>query len=118
MSEKLATDKQTIRDLVEGKVMLEDLDPKFQREYERAAKVMKTVLMTKLMKDDCLAAEVVPGVLLGSIGVAQKPDYLSECGVTHVLCVSHGLPRKVGEEFVFKEIDVYDSPTVRFPRLP
>ena len=99
--------------MVEGKVLLEDLDPAFQREYERAAKVMKTFLMTKAMKDDCTAAEVMPGVLLGSIGAAQKPDYLTEVGVTHVLCVGHALPRKVGEEFVFKEIDVYDSPTVR-----
>merc|ERR1712159_575375 len=94
--------------MVEGKLKAGDVDPQVQKDYERAAKVMKATMMSKLLKNDSEPAEVIPGIFLGSIGAAQRPDRLQEIGITHVLCVGIGLPRKVGDEFAFKAVEVFD----------
>jgi len=105
----MSLDKALVQKIVEGKVAPGEVDAQVLKDYERAAKVMKATMMAKLLKQDAEPAEVVPGVYLGSIGAAQRPDYLREVGITHVLCVGKGLPRKVGEDFVFKALEVLDS---------
>lgn len=101
-------EESEIEDVVVGKVeVLDEVDPLKRQQMERAAKIMKLTMMTKLLKSDAEPAEVIPGVFLGSIGAAQNEQRLLELGITHVLCVGKDIAPKT--TLVRKIVSIHDS---------
>ncbi len=45
----------------------------------------KAMTAMKLTRDDNEAAEIVPGLFLGSVGVAFNKESLTKYGITHIL---------------------------------
>ena len=61
---------------------------------EKLYEVMKALTAMKLTKEDKQPGEVMPDLLLGSIGCAYNKEVLNEIGVTHILtCAANIRPR-------------------------
>lgn len=55
---------------------------------------IKAMSAMKLCKDDNIPAEILPGLYLGSIGVAFNKESLDKHGITHILtCADKIKPR-------------------------
>ncbi|KAG0134188.1 protein-tyrosine phosphatase-like protein [Tuber indicum] len=56
--------------------------------------------------------EVLPGLFLGNLVAAESLDILKTCGITHVLSLTHSLP-KIPEEagVIHRHIPILDVPT-------
>ncbi|KAK1278823.1 Dual specificity protein phosphatase 1 [Acorus gramineus] len=50
------------------------------------------------------------GLFLGSVGVAYNKDALRNLNVTHILIVAKSLEPAFPNDFIYKKIDVLDSP--------
>lgn len=76
-------------------------------------KALFTALATaRAVKHDSEAVEVTKGVFLGSVGAAKNRDGLRALGVTHVLTVCEGLPRRgfYPDDFTYATCAVRDAP--------
>jgi len=46
---------------------------------------IKAMTAMKLTREDNVAAEIIPNLFLGSVGVAFNKDSLTKHGITHIL---------------------------------
>ena len=74
-------------------------------------KLMKALQVVDYCERDSKAAEVLPGLLIGSIGAAMDLEELLARDVTHVLCVVGGHEKLFfRDHFEYKTLDVKDFP--------
>jgi hypothetical protein len=58
---------------------------------------IKAMTAMKLTREDNTAAEIIPNLFLGSVGVAFNKDSLTKHGITHILtCADKIQPRFAG----------------------
>ena len=74
--------------------------------------MVNAVTAIEYSKHDAQPVEIIPGIMLGSIGSASHSSIMHQHGITHILCVGGGIADKFPREFQYMHIDVKDSPDV------
>jgi hypothetical protein len=59
----------------------------------------------------CSIDQVIEGLYLGDFTAAASIQTFQANQITHILIVAAGLPQHFPEQFVYKQIPVYDMPT-------
>lgn len=77
--------------------------------HSRIVKQVKLLLALKFKRDDSIPSEIIPNLLIGSIGAALNVEYLTNIGVTHILTVADNLPPSFPETFTYKNLEIRDE---------
>ncbi|KAJ8619635.1 hypothetical protein MRB53_028164 [Persea americana] len=76
----------------------------------RVATILQALYATKYAKEDNVPCQIEEGLFLGSIGVAHNKDILKRFNITHILIVAKSLDPAFPNDFIYKKIEVLDSP--------
>ncbi|KAG9457988.1 hypothetical protein H6P81_002496 [Aristolochia fimbriata] len=76
----------------------------------RVSKLLQAFLVTKYAKEDNIPCKIEEGLFLGSVGVACNKELLKSLNVTHILVVAQSLEPAHPNDFIYKKIEVLDSP--------
>ncbi|XP_068658878.1 dual specificity protein phosphatase 1-like [Aristolochia californica] len=76
----------------------------------RVAKLLRGFLVAKYAKEDNIPCKIEEGLFLGSVGVACNKELLKSLNVTHVLVVAQSLEPAHPSDFIYKKVEVLDSP--------
>ncbi|KAK1318039.1 Dual specificity protein phosphatase 1 [Acorus calamus] len=71
---------------------------------------LRAIYAAKYVKEDNIPCQIEQGLFLGSVGVAYNKDALRSLNVTHILIVAKSLEPAFPNDFIYKKIDVLDSP--------
>ncbi|CAG9330850.1 MKP2_12 [Blepharisma stoltei] len=80
---------------------------------EKMMKLMvqiRMILALKYAKTDNQPSEVLENLYIGSVGAAMCKKNLKDLGITHILIVADQLAPAFPEEFIYKQINILDSP--------
>ncbi|KAJ1694093.1 hypothetical protein LUZ63_010791 [Rhynchospora breviuscula] len=80
---------------------------------KRVQALLEAMFAARIAKEDNLPCLIDPGLYLGSVGAALNKDKLKALNITHVLTVARSLQPAYPGEFIYKKIDVLDSPETR-----
>ncbi|KAJ3690172.1 hypothetical protein LUZ61_019336 [Rhynchospora tenuis] len=80
---------------------------------KRVQALLEAMFAARIAKEDNLPCLIDQGLYLGSVGAALNKDKLKELNITHVLTVARSLQPAYPNEFIYKKIDVLDSPETR-----
>ncbi|XP_008807219.2 dual specificity protein phosphatase 1B-like isoform X2 [Phoenix dactylifera] len=64
----------------------------------------------KYANEDNVPCKIEEGLFLGSVGVALKKEVLKSLNITHILIVAKSLDPAFPNDFVYKKIEVLDTP--------
>ncbi|XP_058082296.1 dual specificity protein phosphatase 1-like isoform X3 [Magnolia sinica] len=76
----------------------------------RIATFLRALYASKYAKEDNIPCQLEEGLFLGSVGVAYNKDALKGLNVTHILTVAKSLEPAYPDDFIYKKIEVLDSP--------
>lgn len=76
----------------------------------KIATFLRAIYAAKYAKEDNMPCQIEEGLFLGSVGVACNKDVLKSFNVTHILIVAKSLEPAYPNDFVYKKIEVLDSP--------
>ncbi|XXG83478.1 hypothetical protein AAC387_Pa10g1218 [Persea americana] len=76
----------------------------------KIATLLRAMCAAKYAKEDNLPCQIAEDVFLGSVGVASNKDALKNLDVTHILIVARSLEPAYPNDFIYKKIEVLDSP--------
>ncbi|KAM0948822.1 putative phosphoric monoester hydrolase [Dioscorea sansibarensis] len=78
---------------------------------KRMAALFQAISLARSAKQDGVICQIEDGLYLGSLGAAQDKEALKKLNITHILTVAQSILPAYPNEFVYKRIDVLDSPT-------
>nr|XP_018684548.1 PREDICTED: dual specificity protein phosphatase 1B-like isoform X4 [Musa acuminata subsp. malaccensis] len=61
-------------------------------------------------REDNVPCQIEEGLFLGSVGAALNKSALKDLNITHILTVAKSLDAAFPNDFVYKKIDVFDTP--------
>ncbi|XP_018684547.2 dual specificity protein phosphatase 1B isoform X2 [Musa acuminata AAA Group] len=61
-------------------------------------------------REDNVPCQIEEGLFLGSVGAALNKSALKDLNITHILTVAKSLDLAFPNDFVYKKIDVFDTP--------
>ncbi|XP_073008333.1 dual specificity protein phosphatase 1-like isoform X1 [Typha latifolia] len=81
----------------------------------RIAACFQALCAARYAKEDNIACQIdevdrSQGLYLGSVGVALNKEALKNLNITHILVVAKSLEPAFPDDFIYKKIDVLDSP--------
>ncbi|KAJ3669617.1 hypothetical protein LUZ60_011567 [Juncus effusus] len=76
----------------------------------RVQALLEAMFAARISKEDKFPCQIEEGLYLGSLGAAMNKDELKKLNITHVLIVARSLGPPFPDEFIYKKIDVLDSP--------
>ncbi|XP_078153936.1 dual specificity protein phosphatase 1-like isoform X1 [Carex rostrata] len=77
---------------------------------KRVHGLLEAMFATRMAKEDNLPCLIDTGLYLGSFGASQNREKLKAENITHVLTVAASLDPAFPDEFIYKNIDVLDTP--------
>ncbi|XP_078153938.1 dual specificity protein phosphatase 1-like isoform X3 [Carex rostrata] len=78
--------------------------------WKQVRALLKTMFANRRVKEYNLPCLIDSGLYLGSFGAAQNREQLKAVNITHVLTVASSLDPVFPDEFMYKNIDVLDTP--------
>ncbi|CDW90467.1 dual specificity protein phosphatase 1 isoform 2 [Stylonychia lemnae] len=95
----------------------EEEKSKEQKSHESMDRIQKLMLAIKAMtamkltREDNVAAEIIPNLFLGSVGVAFNKDSLNKHGITHILTCADKIQPRFATEFKYMCLPILDTPS-------
>jgi hypothetical protein len=86
-------------------------DPEQRKKILMIVNTIKALQALKKKKEDCIPAEIMEPVFLGSIGTALSKDVMKERGITHILTCALSLKPAFPNEFEYLCLPLLDSTT-------
>ncbi|XP_078162086.1 dual specificity protein phosphatase 1-like [Carex rostrata] len=80
---------------------------------KRVKTLLEAMFAARMAKEDNIPCLIETGLYLGSVGAALNRDQLKALNITHVLTVAASLHPAFPDEFIYKKINVLDSPETR-----
>ncbi|XP_042381231.1 dual specificity protein phosphatase 1-like [Zingiber officinale] len=84
-----------------------------QDEEVRRSKLLACVqalCAARYSREDNVPCKIEEGLFLGSVGAALNKPALKNLNITHILTVAKSLDPAFPDEFIYKKIDVFDTP--------
>ncbi|XP_019709354.1 dual specificity protein phosphatase 1 isoform X1 [Elaeis guineensis] len=76
----------------------------------RITACLQALYAIKHVKEDNVPCQIEEGLFLGSVGVAVNKELLKSLNITHILIVAKSLDPAFPNNFVYKKIEVLDTP--------
>ncbi|XP_020114030.1 dual specificity protein phosphatase 1-like [Ananas comosus] len=76
---------------------------------EKAA-IIQALCAVRYAKEEKVPCQIEEGLYLGSVGAALNKQALKNLNITHILIVAKSLNPPFPNDFIYKKIDVLDSP--------
>ncbi|PKA54914.1 Dual specificity protein phosphatase 1 [Apostasia shenzhenica] len=77
---------------------------------KKIAACLQSLCIAKYMREDNVPCKIEEGLFLGSVGVAYNKEALKSLNITHVLIVAQSLEPAFRDDFIYKKIEVLDTP--------
>uniref|UniRef100_A0A1D1Z5S4 Dual specificity protein phosphatase 1 n=1 Tax=Anthurium amnicola TaxID=1678845 RepID=A0A1D1Z5S4_9ARAE len=78
----------------------------------KVAACLRALYAARYAREDSIPCQIEEGLFLGSVGVVNDKDALKNLNVTHILIVAKSLDPQYPNDFIYKKIEVLDSPDV------
>ncbi|XP_020586850.1 dual specificity protein phosphatase 1-like [Phalaenopsis equestris] len=77
---------------------------------KKIATFLQALCAAKYVREDNVPCQIEEGLFLGSVGVACNKEALKSLKITHVLIVANSLEPAFPDDFIYKKIEVLDTP--------
>eukprot|EP00347_Sterkiella_histriomuscorum_P002635 403367385 len=105
------TDQSLDKDGIEGGVEKKQKSPETMERIQKLMLAIKAMTAIKLTRDDNVAAEIVQGVFLGSVGCAFHPESLKRHKITHILTCADKIQPRFPDDYKYMCIPISDTPS-------
>ncbi|XP_020700974.1 dual specificity protein phosphatase 1 isoform X1 [Dendrobium catenatum] len=83
---------------------------------QKIATFLQALCAAKYVREDNVPCQIEEGLFLGSVGVACNKEALKSLNITHVLIVANSLEPAFPNDFIYKKIEVIDTPVTNISK--